>query len=64
MKKELTANEIMELVGISNPMFYRLKKTGVIPPPDNTDRKPHVWYSSNKILRKFINNRSKRKAVK
>lgn len=44
LKQEFTPAEICEACGFGDKTFYRYKKAGKIPEPDDTDRKPFIWY--------------------
>lgn len=46
LKQEFTINDICAICEFNPKTFYYYKTRGKIPPADDTERKPHVWYRS------------------
>lgn len=46
LKQEFTINDICAICEFNPKTFYAYKKLGKIPPADDTERQPHVWYRS------------------
>lgn len=44
LKQEFTPDEICKACGFKDKTFYKYKKVGKIPEPDDTDRKPFTWH--------------------
>ncbi len=44
LKQDWTREEICAACGFTVEWFRQLKNAGKIPPPDDTNRKPYIWY--------------------
>lgn len=59
VRKTVSINELLVILDISMTWFYKCKAAGLIPPPDDTERTPHIWNVDNNDLVKFIESRNK-----
>ena len=62
LKQEFTVSDICAACGFSKKTFYEYKTAGEIQPPDETDRKPYIWY--RRTILPFIEEYAKIKAAR
>ncbi|TXI92280.1 MAG: hypothetical protein E6Q33_07375 [Neisseriales bacterium] len=55
--KQYTQSQIMAMANISAPTFWRMRRDGVIPPPDDAKRTPYIWNADNPKLIAFLESR-------